>query len=203
MFKKIKELNKTKSIILTAIVVLVLVSIVGPTIAWLTSKTSFLNNTFTYGDIQISIVESSTDDGDEDINTNNYVMMPGVDIQKDTKVLVAQNSEDCWLFIKLIKENNFDEYMTYSLEDNWTELEGYEDIYYTKVDKKNSEQSFNIMKGNIITVKPELTYSDIKHMTQNSYPTLEIKAYAVQRNEKMDAINDPIKAWKLAYNPAS
>ena len=203
MFKKIKELNKTKSIILTSIVVIVLVGVVGQTIAWLTSKTSFLNNTFTYGDIQISIEESSTDDGDEDINTNNYVMMPGVDIPKDTKVLVAPNSEDCWLFIKIIKENDFDEYMTYSLEDNWTQLEGYEHIYYIKVDKKDSKQSFNIIKGNVIRVKPELTHADIKHMTENTYPTLEIKAYAVQRNEKMDAINDPVKAWKLAYNPAS
>ena len=203
MFKKLKELNKTKSIILTAIVVLVLFGIVGQTIAWLTSRSSLLNNTFTYGDIQISIIESSTDDEDEDVNTNSYVMMPGVEIPKDTKVLVAPNSEDCWLFIKIIKENSFDEYMTYSLEDNWTELEGYEGIYYTKVDKKDSEQSFNIMKANVISVKPELTYADIKHMTENSYPTLEIKAYAVQRNEKMDAINDPVKAWRLAYNPAS
>ena len=203
MFKKLKELNKTKSIILTTMVVIVLVAIVGTTVAWLTSRTSFLDNTFTYGEIQISIVESSTDDGDDDVNTNNYVMMPGVEIPKDTRVIVAQNSEDCWLFIKIIKENDFDEYMTYSLEDTWTELEGYEGIYYTKVDKKSTEQSFNIIKGNVISVKPELTYADIKHMTENSFPTLEIKAYAVQRNEKMDAINDPVKAWKLAYNPAS
>ena len=71
MFKKLKELNKTKSIILTTMVVIVLVAIVGTTVAWLTSRTSFLDNTFTYGEIQISIVESSTDDGDDDVNTKN------------------------------------------------------------------------------------------------------------------------------------
>ena len=104
MFKKIKELNKTKSIILTSAVVIVLVGIVGTTIAWLASNANLLTNTFTYGDIKISLIESDTSDGDEDENTNSYDMTPGNEINKDTVVKVDAGSEDCWLFIKLIKE---------------------------------------------------------------------------------------------------
>lgn len=203
MFKKLKELNKTKSIIITSAVVIVLIAIVGATVAWLTSKTNLLKNAFTYGDIEISIIESDTNDGDEDINTNSYEMLPGKEITKDTKVLVKAGSEDCWLFVKLVKENDFDEYMVYSLETNWTLVEGQNNVYYTKVDKSDTDQVFNIMKDNKITVKPELTQTDINHITEDTYPTLEIKAYAVQRNENMDVINSPKDAWELVDNPAS
>lgn len=203
MFKKIKELNKTKSIILTSAVVIVLVGIVGTTIAWLASNTNLLTNTFTYGDIKISLIESDTGDGDEDENTNSYDMTPGNEINKDTVVKVDAGSEDCWLFIKLIKENDFDKYMTYSVESIWTNLDGYQDVYYTKVNKSDKDQTFNVMKDNVIKVKEELTHADLVNITEANYPTLEIKAYAVQRNENMEDINTPEKAWKLTENQAS
>ena len=203
MFKKIKQLNKTKSIILTSAVVIVLVGIVGTTIAWLASNTNLLTNTFTYGDIKISLIESDTSDGDEDDNTNSYDMTPGNEISKDTLVKVEAGSEDCWLFVKLIKGNDFDKYMTYSLESIWTNLDGYEDVYYTKVNKSDKEQTFNVMKDNVIKVKEELTHADLVNITEANYPTLEIKAYAVQRNENMEDINTPEKAWKLTENKAS
>lgn len=201
MFKKIKELNKTKSIILSIALVIVLVLVVGTTYAWLTSRTTGLSNTFTYGDIKISIIESDTNDGDEDINTNSYVIMPGTNITKDTQVLVEGGSEDCYLFIKIEKENNFDEYMTYSLNDGWIPLEGEEDIFYQEIVKTSDNQKIGIIKDNIIKVKTELTQADIAKI--ESYPTLTISAYAVQRNKNMDAIDSPEEAWELAYNPAS
>lgn len=203
MFKKIKELNKTKSIILTSAVVIVLVGIVGTTIAWLASNANLLTNTFTYGDIKISLIESDTSDGDEDENTNSYDMTPGNEINKDTVVKVDAGSEDCWLFIKLIKENDFDKYMTYSVESTWTNLNGYQDVYYIKVNKSDKEQTFNVMKDNIIKVKEELTHADLINITESNYPKLEIKAYAVQRNENMENINTPEKAWELAHSQAS
>lgn len=203
MFKKIKELNKTKSIILTSAVVIVLVGIVGTTIAWLASNANLLTNTFTYGDIKISLIESDTSDGDEDENTNSYDMTPGNEINKDTVVKVDAGSEDCWLFIKLIKENDFDKYMTYSVESTWTNLNGYQDVYYIKVNKSDKEQTFNVMKDNIIKVKEELTHADLINITESNYPKLEIKAYAVQRNENMEDINTPEKAWELAHSQAS
>lgn len=203
MFKKIKELNKTKSIILTSAVVIVLVGIVGTTIAWLASNANLLTNTFTYGDIKISLIESDTSDGDEDENTNSYDMTPGNEINKDTVVKVDAGSEDCWLFIKLIKENDFDKYMTYSVESTWTNLNGYQDVYYIKVNKSDKEQTFNVMKDNIIKVKEELTHADLINITESNYPKLEIKAYAVQKNENMEDINTPEKAWELAHSQAS
>ena len=203
MFKKIKELNKTKSIILTSAVVIVLVGIVGTTIAWLASNANLLTNTFTYGDIKISLIESDTSDGDEDENTNSYDMTPGNEINKDTVVKVDAGSEDCWLFIKLIKENDFDKYMTYSVESTWTNLNGYQDVYYIKVNKSDKEQTFNVMKDNIIKVKEELTHADLINITESTYPKLEIKAYAVQRNENTEDINTPEKAWELAHSQAS
>ena len=92
MFKKLKELNKSKSIIITASLVIVLAIVIGTTYAWLSSKTTLLSNTFTYGDINISIIESDTNDEDGDSSTNSYVIMPGANITKDTKVIVDDNS---------------------------------------------------------------------------------------------------------------
>ena len=200
MFEKIKQANK-KTIVISSLIIIVIVAAVGGTFAWLTSKTNLLTNVFTYGDIKISLVETDTNDGDDDLTTNKYVILPGTSIEKDTKVIVEKNSEDCWLFVKIEKENDFDKYMTYEMENKWTPLEGYSDIYYTKVDKKSSEQTINVLKDNKIDVRPELTYADIA--TLSAYPTMTISAYAVQRNENMDTINDPNKAWLLAYNPAS
>jgi len=198
MFKKIKELNKSKSIIIAVSLVIVLAIVVGTTYAWLTSKTTLLSNTFTYGDIKISITESDTNDGDGDSSTNSYVIMPGANIKKDTEVTVESGSENCYLFIKIAKENDFDKYMTYSLEDDWTKLDGYEDIYYIEVDKNKEDQTFKVLKEDVIKVKTELTYADINNI--EVYPTMTISAYAVQRNENMDAIDSPTEAWLLAYN---
>lgn len=198
MFKKLKELNKSKSIIITASLVIVLAIVIGTTYAWLSSKTTLLSNTFTYGDINISIIESDTNDEDGDSSTNSYVIMPGANITKDTKVIVESGSEDCYLFIKINKANDFDKYMTYSVEDKWIKLDGYEDVFYIEVDKKIEDQTFKVLKDDVIKVNSELTYADINDI--EIYPTMTISAYAVQRNENMDAIDSPIKAWLLAYN---
>lgn len=198
MFKKIKELNKSKSIIMVVSLIIVLAIVVGTTYAWLTSKTTLLSNTFTYGDIKISITESDTNDGDGDSSTNSYAIMPGANIKKDTEVTVESGSEKCYLFIKIAKENDFDKYMTYSLEDDWAKLDGYEDVYYIEVDKNKENQTFKVLKDDVIKVKTELTYADINNI--EVYPTMTISAYAVQRNENMDAIDSPTEAWLLAYN---
>jgi len=56
---------------------------VSGTIAWLISESPTLVNTFTYGDIDISLEETDTElDEDEDPNTNDYKMVPGQAITK-------------------------------------------------------------------------------------------------------------------------
>lgn len=63
--------------------VLVIGCAVGGTIAWLTAQTDPVVNTFTYGDINIDLKETTG---------NDYKIIPGVDIEKDPKVTVKANS---------------------------------------------------------------------------------------------------------------
>ena len=86
--------NKTVAILLA--LVLAIGCAVGGTLAWLISETGPVVNTFTYGDINIGLTETTGRD---------YTITPGVDIKKDPKVTVEANSEACWLFVKVEKEN--------------------------------------------------------------------------------------------------
>ena len=76
--------------------VLVIGCAVGGTVAWLVSSTDPVVNTFTYGDINITLGETTG---------NDYKIIPGVNIDKNPKVTVKGGSEACWLFVKVEEEN--------------------------------------------------------------------------------------------------
>lgn len=79
---------RSKALLLTlCAVLLVAVSVLG-TMAYLTSKTQVITNTFTVGNINIELTE--TKPGNQQAK-----IIPGVDIVKDPKVTVKANSEAC------------------------------------------------------------------------------------------------------------
>ena len=112
---------KKKSVVLILTFVLVAVCIVGGTLAWLTAAAPAVTNTFTTSDVDITLEESENLD---------LKMIPGYTITKDPKVTVIAGSEKCYLFVKLEKSANFDQFMTYTVDTDWTALEGEENIYY-------------------------------------------------------------------------
>lgn len=79
---------------------------VGGTIAWLTGQTDAVTNTFTVGDINIELDESSTTTSASGEIKKNYLFVPGDTLEKDPKVTVKANSEDCYLFVKVTSTNN-------------------------------------------------------------------------------------------------
>lgn len=96
--------------------VLVIGCAVGGTVAWLVSSSDPVVNTFTYGDINITLGETTGAD---------YKIIPGVDISKDPKVTVTKDSEACWLFVKVEKAGTFvANKVTYSIADGWTKGDG-------------------------------------------------------------------------------
>lgn len=184
-----------KTIALLAAVMLVFAGMVGGTVAWLITKTDEVVNTFTYGDINIDIEETPTDDGDENPNTNTYKMVPGHTITKDPTVTVEAGSEDCWLFVELKRSSDpkFDDFMTYAIADGWTELENTEyDVYYRAVDAADVDQPFAVIKDNTVTVKESVTKDMLNALTE--YPTLTVTGYAVQRDNNVDTAAE---AWAL------
>lgn len=162
---------KGKIIVVIAAVALVIACSIGSTLAWLTDKTEQVVNTFTAGDINITLTES------EDLDLK---MVPGKTLTKDPVVTVKSGSEDCWLFVKIEKSSNFDSFMEYAIADGWTPLDGYDGIYYRQVEASATDQAFGVIKDNQVTVKDSVTKEDLtgSGFTQ---PTLTFTAYAVQK----------------------
>ena len=173
-----------KKVLSIVAVVLVLCCAIGGTLAWLTNKTASVKNTFTVGDINIELTETTT----------NYKMVPGNTISKDPKVTVKANSEACWLFVKVEKSANFDSFMTYDMADGWTELPSVTGVYYREVAATTAATDFSVLQGNSVSVKDTVTKADLNALTQNTFPTLTFTAYAVQK----DNVNSAADAWAKA-----
>lgn len=189
-----------KKLLIPIMVLTLLIATVGGTMAWLMDQTQEVKNTFTVGNVDITLVETDSDDEDTDADNNSYKMIPGNTIDKDPVVTVEANSEDCYLFVT-IKEaggnvtvgetaKSFSDFITYDVIDEWTLLETAADgtkVYYRTVDASNIDQSFNIIQDangtdNKVTVKDTVTKEMMDAITADSTkaPTLTFKAYAIQ-----------------------
>lgn len=170
--------------------VLVIGCVAGGTVAWLVAKTDTVVNTFTYGNINIALAESTGKD---------YKIIPGKDIPKDPKVTVTAGSEACWLFVKVEESGTFvADKVTYAIDKDWTALEGEKGVYYRKVAAVTADTDFSVLEGNKITVKDTLTKGDIKDIAATN-PTLKITAYAVQQENIADAAT----AWSKIPQPTN
>lgn len=162
--------------------VLVIGCVAGGTVAWLVAKTEPVVNTFTYGNIDITLAETTGE---------NYKIIPGKDIPKDPKVTVTAGSEACWLFVKVEESGTFvADKVTYAIDKGWKALEGEKGVYYREVAAVTADTDFSVLEGNKITVKDTLTKGDIKDIAATN-PTLTFTAYAVQKEN----IDNAADAW--------
>lgn len=99
---------KKKTIAILMAVAVLVGATVGGTLAWLTAQTNSVENTFTVGNIDITLTETDVveDDQNNNNNKNDYHFVPGDILAKDPKVTVTANSEACYLFIKVVEANN-------------------------------------------------------------------------------------------------
>jgi uncharacterized Zn ribbon protein len=176
---------KKKATIAVTALLLVLCFAIGGTLAWLVDESDKVVNTFTYGDINIGLSETT---GDE------YKMIPGNDITKDPKVTVEANSEACWLFVKVEKSDNYADYLAnYTIADGWNELDGVAGVYYREVNADTAKDgtSYKVLKGDKVTVLDSVKKSDMEAIKNGTVakPTLTFTAYAVQ----LDGFNDDTK----------
>lgn len=170
--------------------VLVIGCVAGGTVAWLVAKTEPVVNTFTYGNINIALAETTGED---------YKIIPGKDISKDPKVTVKGGSEACWLFVKVEEVGAISTITTdpvhYAIDTGWAQLKDKDGkdvsgVYYRLVDAVDNDTAFNVLKDNKIIVSGELTKETIKGYAVQQ-PTLTFTAYAVQK-ENIDTAAD---AW--------
>lgn len=164
---------KKKILVACLCVALAVLTIAGTTLAYLTSKTEAVTNTFTVGNIDITLAETTT----------TYKMVPGTTIAKDPKVTVEAGSEACWLFVKVEESTNLDDFITYTIDSDWTALTGVENVYYREVTAATADTEFVVLTNNQVTVKDTVTKTMMDEITKGTAgnPTLTFTAYAVQK----------------------
>lgn len=180
---------KKKSLALVLALAMIVVCVVGGTLAWLTAKTDDVKNTFTTSDISITLEETKGGDSKE------FKMVPGYTIDKDPKVTVATGSEKCYLFVKLDKSANFNAFLTYTMAEGWTALDGVSGVFYRVVDTSDMGTPISVLKDDQVTVSGDVTKTMLNALTANTYPTLTFTAYACQFNSSNGTPFTPAEAW--------
>lgn len=176
---------KKKTIALLMAMMVALGCAVGGTVAWLVAQTTAVTNTFTVGDINITLTEEKSD----------FKMVPGRTIAKDPKVTVKANSEACWLFVKVEESSNLKDFITYEVAEGWTALEGNPGVYYREVAAATADTEFAVLQNNRVTVKGSVTKAMLEGVkAEGAAPTLTFTAYAVQK----DGIDTVADAWAKA-----
>ena len=159
---------------------------IGGTMAYLTATTGPVVNTFTIGNVGLELKEEK---GDLVDGKHQFKMIPGNTIEKDPTVTVTAGSENCWLFVKLVKANDFDTYLTYAMADGWIELDkdAHPGVYYREVAQNDTaDQVFSVLSGDKVLVKTTVTL-DAVNAGNFSQPTLTISAAAIQQANIADA----------------
>ena len=193
MKKNVGISYKAFAVILAA--VLILGGTIGGTMAWLIDGTTAMKNTFTDSDVDIELTES------ENLNLQ---MIPGHTITKDPKVTVYEKSEACYVFVKINKSSNYDDYLApYTVADDWTLVDGENNVYYKAFTEKiTANTELPVLKDNKVTVLESVTKKQMNDIKNNAVdePTLTFTAYAVQYYKTNNTPFTVAEAWAKATN---
>lgn len=197
--------NTRTRILLTAVAALLLVTMaVGGTMAWLTAKSSEVENTFTATKLEIDLTE--TDD------PWTQKLLPGATYDKDPKVTVLTDSEAGWLFVEIVEENNDlanpagddTKKVRYAVADGWVKLDvtGKKGgtVYLYQPAPKTAGQSVYVLSGN---TNGRVEVSDlVVEADMDKLPSLTFYAYAVQ-SENLNIGGTDIAANNVVANAAA
>ena len=182
-----------------AAIALVLCCAIGGTLAWLTAKTAPVTNTFTVGDIDITLTETWNTDTDSNSSNDAWSakLVPGNTYTKDPVVTVTDKTNvDCYLFVKFEEIGNANTYLTYTstltVANGWTQGDGTkipDNVWYREVSTSDTTKSWNLLDGNKVTVNADTVTKGTMSEAQNA--KLTYTAYAVQK-DNVDSASD---AW--------
>ncbi len=179
-------MRNTKKIVAIVLAAVLLVSAVAVgTLAWLMSKPEAITNTFTVGDVEITLTETGAVDGAKAYTG----VMPGDTIAKDPTVTVKAGSAACYLFVEV--NNNTNGVVTANVDKSvWTEASGLTakttgaTVYYKVInDATESDTEYAILTDNQVTVSDSFTGGEIGNIV--------FTAYAIQK-ANIDSYQD---AW--------
>ncbi len=186
--------TKTKALVLGLCAVLLVVTTVFATMAYLTDNKQ-VTNTFTVGKVAITLDEAKVDlygkevENTGRVQTNTYKLIPGHTYTKDPTVHVSEGSEDCWLFVKL--ENGLE---TITADTKIETQMG--DKGWALIDQTNNIWAYNRIASakDEVKVFENFTLKADAEVEKYQTATITITAYAIQA----DGFETADDAWTAA-----
>lgn len=181
---------KRKTAVIITALVLLLGCFVGGTVAYLTASTGTITNTFTVGNVSITLKETKPDSSETvESGDVSFKSVPGSSVTKDAKVSVDNGSEACWLFVKIVETNaTIDgvDILSYIIADGWTKYSDTGNIYYREVSTSEIGKDFSVFKDNKVTYSENITSAIAAEMNAEKKPTIAVSAAAVQKENISD-----------------
>lgn len=183
-----------KKILVPLLVLALVVTTIGGTLAWLMDKSGPVTNTFTIGNVDIALQEYSNKEGNalmDEGQGNEYHMVPGTTLNKHAVVELKADSEKAYVFVEVIPSANYTDFFgELKMNPEWTKLEGVNNVYYKKDVTEGTK--IDVLEGNTVKVLETVTNEMMNGAKGEKAPTLAFKAYAVQKEN----INDAKTAWE-------
>ena len=188
-FKEEPQMKKTLTVLL-ALVLVIAMSVAG-TMAYLTSTTDTVTNSFTVGNVAITLDEAKVNEyGEVDasatdrVKANTYKLIPGHSYTKDPTVHVAANSEDCYLFVKvedgLTAIEAATTIATQLATNNWKPVDGVANVY---VYAKGTDAKTAVPASTTVTDVPvfgSFTLTGTASVANYANAQIKVTAYAIQ-----------------------
>ncbi len=201
---------KKRTLILVLALALVFGIAVGGTIAYLTAKSEQVTNTFTVGNIKIKLEEhdDGTENGEVVTSRDDIKALPGAEIPKDPFVTVLANSEDCYVYVRVLNNmtggagTNMQNVATPNIDtEHWTLVDGkWDDFgygtvlyrYYKVVELSDVDQALEPL-FTTVTISSSLTAEQLATIDGK---TIVLMAYAHQAaNVDQDTADAAASTW--------
>lgn len=194
-------MKKTLTIVM-AMVLVAAVAITG-TLAYMSTQSGTVTNTFTFGNMSITLKESPVDDNGKKVagdlvDKNDYKVIPGAEVDKEPIVTVNAGSENCWVYVGiqnnvLVDGNEVADYTNYIGAD-WEKVENaalaakHVTVYKFKTVVENSATDKQL-PAVFTNVKFDGENITLENKDSLEGKTIVIKAYAHQ-SESLDSTFD-------------
>lgn len=186
--------SNKKFIVLLAALILSVCCTLSVSLAWLVSISDTVTNTFTVGNIKITLDEAKVDEygeavvGATRVTENVYKLIPGHKYTKDPIVHVEEGSEPCYVFVKVedgISAIQAATTVAAQIEANgWNALAGVTGVYYKDgVNAKNGAVDLKVFES--FTIANDAVVSNYEDAE------ITVTAYAIQA----DGFKNASDAW--------
>lgn len=177
-----------KTLTLALAFVLVAALAIGGTVAYLTATTGDVVNTFTVGNVALTLDEKDvTNPSGPRVKANEYKLIPGSEYEKDPTVHVTAGSEACYVFVKVEnglgaaeKASGDNGYVTIAEQiaaNGWTAVSGNAGYFYKTVDAATAEAGTSLVVFESFGISGTVSQEAYKDLAEAN---ITIKACAVQ-----------------------